>query len=78
MDYQFPRDVEDLVAEQIRQGTYNSKDDVLRDALRALAERNANLAAIRGGIDDMEAGRLISLRDADAEIRKKFGFKPSR
>ncbi len=76
MSYQLPPDVESLVAEQIRQGTYNSPDEVLRDALRALAERNDEVAAIQAGIEDMEAGRVIPLREADAEIRKRLGFAP--
>ena len=76
MSYQLPPDVENLVAEQIRQGTYNSPDEVLRDALRALVERNDDVAAIQAGIEDMESGRVMPLREADAEIRKRLGFGP--
>ena len=74
MDYQFPPDVEHLVTEQMRHGAYKTPDDVLRDALQALAERNDDLAAIRAGVDDMEAGRLRPLAEVDAEIRKNLGF----
>ena len=78
MSYQLPADLEQLVAEQIRLGTYGSADDVLRDALRALAERNQDLAAIQAGIDDMEAGNLKPLSEVDAGIRKNLGLSPSQ
>ncbi|MEX0977970.1 MAG: type II toxin-antitoxin system ParD family antitoxin [Pirellulales bacterium] len=78
MSYRVPPDVEQLVSEQMRQGSYASEDDVLRDALNALAERNADLAAIRAGTEDMEAGRTKPLRDVDAEIRRNLGFPPSQ
>jgi Arc/MetJ-type ribon-helix-helix transcriptional regulator len=76
MSYQVPPDVERLVSEQMRQGSYASEDDVLRDALDALAERNADLAAIRAGIEDMEAGRVQSVSEVDAQIRRNLGFAP--
>ena len=44
----------------------------LVDALR----QQEDIAAIQAGIDDMEAGRVISLEEADAEIRKDLGFPP--
>ena len=72
MSYQLPADLEQLVTEQIRLGSYHSPEDVLRDALRALAERNQDLAAIQSGIDDMEAGRVKPLSEVDAEIRKNL------
>ena len=76
MSYRMPPDVEHLVSEQMRQGSYQSEDEVLRDALQALAEKNEDLTAIRAGIEDMEAGRVKPLRDVDAKIRKSLGFKP--
>jgi antitoxin ParD1/3/4 len=76
MPHEIPPDVEELVSEQMRSGSYESEDEVLRDALRALAEKNEDLAAIRAGIEDMEAGRVRPLGDVDAQIRRKFGFKP--
>ena len=74
MHYRFTPDVERLVSEQMRQGAYKSEDDLLRDALRALAERNDTFAAIRAGIEDMEAGRVMPLSEADAAMRAKLGF----
>ena len=78
MSYQLPADLEALVSEQVRLGPYGSAEEVLRDALRALAERNQDLAAIQAGIDDMEAGRLKPLSEVDADIRKNLGLTSSQ
>ncbi len=61
MPYDIPADIAQLISDQLRQGSYASADDVLRDALKALAERNDDLAAICAGIEDMTAGRLTPL-----------------
>jgi hypothetical protein len=44
-------------------------------AMEALRQQD-DLAAIQAGIDDMEAGRIVPLEQADAEIRKDLGFAP--
>ncbi len=74
MPYQFPPDLERLVEEQMATGGYDTEDDVLRDALRALSLRNEEVAAIQECIDDMEACRFRSLEEVDAEIRAKQKF----
>jgi len=76
MPYQFPPDVARLVRDRMASGHYGSEDDVLRDALQALEERSDDLAAIQGGIDEMNAGRVRPLADVDAAIRKNLGFNP--
>jgi hypothetical protein len=35
-----------------------------------------DLAAIQGGIEDLEAGQFVTFESADAEIRRKLGFGP--
>lgn len=74
MSYLFPPDVEELVKEQMAAGEYASEDDVLRDALRALAASREDLAAIQAGIDDMEAGRVRAFAEVADEIRARHGF----
>ena len=37
-------------------------------------EEGEDLAAIRAGIDDMEAGRVVAFEDVDARIRSKLGL----
>ncbi len=69
--YSFPADVAALVHAQMATGDYRSEDDVIRHALQALADRRDDLAAIRSGIDDMEAGRTRPLEDVAREIQTR-------
>jgi predicted transcriptional regulator len=48
--------------------------DAHEQTLQALREQD--IAAIQAGIEDMEAGRTVSLEEAAAEIRKELGFPP--
>lgn len=54
--------LEDVVAELIRSGRYDSRDAVLREGVRLVEEKEARLArldaAIAKGIQDAEEGRL--------------------
>jgi len=74
MPYNLPPDVQDQIRQHIATGQYSSEDDVLRAALRALAFRRDELAAVQAGLDDMEAGRVSPFEDVDADIRRQFGF----
>jgi predicted transcriptional regulator len=49
--------------------------DLHARAMQALRQQE-DLAAIQGGIEDLEAGRFVTLEAADAEIRSKLGFGP--
>ena len=44
-------------------------------AKQALQEQQ-DIAAIQQGIKEMEAGEVIPLEQADAEIRRELGFSP--
>ncbi len=74
MSYQLPPDLEERIRKQMSDGNYDTEDDVLRDALEALDARNADLAAIHAGIDDMEAGRMRPIGDVADDIRQKQGW----
>ena len=74
MTYQLPPDVQQFVSEQLATGQYGSADDVLRDAVRALKWRRAEIAAIAEGVADMEAGRYQSVDEVDAELRRELDF----
>jgi hypothetical protein len=39
-----------------------------------LEQRNANLEAIRAGIEDEKAGRMRSLADVDRDMRQRYGL----
>lgn len=48
-----------------------------RRALDAFAlQEQEDLEAIRRGLEDMHAGRLRPLSEADADLRKRLGFPP--
>jgi putative addiction module CopG family antidote len=74
MSYQFPPELDQLVKRQLARGEYDSEDAVLIAAMRSLEQQQEDLAAIREGIKDMEAGRVQSLRDFDREFREKKGI----
>ncbi len=69
---QLPPDVDEQVKHYLASGQYVTEADVLRDALRALAEERDALDDIRQGLEDLEAGRGRRLEDVDADLRKKF------
>jgi len=48
-----------------------------RRAMEALREQE-DLNAVREGIADMRAGRVVSLDEADRRIREEFGFPPRK
>ena len=74
MNYQIPTDVSGLIQAQLASGAYQDEGDVLRAALEALRRQNADLAAIRAGIEDMEAGRHRPLEEFDRDFRARHGF----
>ena len=74
MPYAFPSDLANLVSHEMSVGGYVSEEDVLRDALAALAERRSVLDDIRAGIADMETGRGRPLTDVDTDMRRKYNI----
>jgi putative addiction module CopG family antidote len=62
-----------LVQEKIATGRYKSVEEVLIAAMRALREEEDTSAAIREGWEDVLAGRVRSLEEANAEFRRKYG-----
>ena len=74
MAYAFPPPLDEFVKRQMAAGDYASEDELLLDALKALAQHNEDLAAIGAGIDDLEAGRVRPLEAVADEIRHKHGF----
>jgi putative addiction module CopG family antidote len=70
-------ELERRVHERLATGLYQSVDDVLFAAMRALNEEEQTIAAIAEGFEDFEAGRFQPLEQADAEFRRKHGIPPS-
>jgi len=50
-------------------------DQTHKRAMEALRQQE-DLAAIQGGIDDMEAERVVPFEEVDARIRNKLGLPP--
>ncbi len=51
-----------------------SSDEVVRDALKLLVERQAVTEDLQASLADMQAGRLTSLDDVLVEIRQRHGW----
>jgi Arc/MetJ-type ribon-helix-helix transcriptional regulator len=71
MSLMIPADVQERVNALLGTGLYASEAEILRAAVAALEEQNADLRAIQGGIDDMENGRIRPFADFDAEFRER-------
>ena len=74
MNYQLPAELDQRIQSQLALGIYNSPAEVLSDALDALDQRNEDLASIKRGIEDEQAGRVIPFQHFDEQIRSEFGF----
>ena len=74
MAYTLSPEVQRLVETNLASGLYQSTDELLIEALRALGERNAELAEIRAGFEDLDAGRIRPMRDVADEVRLRLGL----
>ena len=71
---QLPSDIQEQVKYHFASGQYQTEEDVLRDALRALAEEHDVLDDIRQGLKDLEASRGRPLEDVEADLRKRYNI----
>jgi Arc/MetJ-type ribon-helix-helix transcriptional regulator len=72
MPYSIPAEVEVQIDLLVNSGEFRSADDVRRSVVRALAQRNADLDAIRDGIIQWKAERGMDLYEFVREMRAKF------
>ena len=70
----FPPDLAAEIKQYLLSGRYASEVDVVRDAMQALKRHDKEVAAIQAGIDDVEAGRVIPLREFDREFRERHNI----
>ena len=65
MNVSLPDDLDDFVAEQLKEGGYNNQSEVVREGLRLLRIRHAKLRRLRAdldlGIADIESGQIKPL-----------------
>ena len=71
MSLVIPADIQERVNALLETGRYSSEEDILRAAVSALEEQDADLAAIQRGIDDMVTGRTRPFADFDADFRRR-------
>jgi antitoxin ParD1/3/4 len=65
--------LEKVVADLVENGRYNSKSEVLREGVRLVQEREANLhAALERGLKDVEQGRAKPLDEVADRLIAKF------
>jgi antitoxin ParD1/3/4 len=68
--------LQQAVEELIRKGRYRSKSEVLREGIRLVQEREAQLArleaAIEVGLADVRAGRLVPAEEVFAELEARY------
>lgn len=71
MSLQIPADLQAFVNRELRTGRYGSEQELVSEALRMLErERQEALAGVLEGIADVEAGRVVPLREVFDEIRR--------
>lgn len=69
--YSFPPDLQRLIDARLATGSYASAEELLRDALRALADESEDLAAVQEAVAEWRAGDAgLPLRDAFAQVRE--------
>ena len=71
MSLTIPAGLQQRINALLDTGRYSSEEEILRAAVAALKERNAELMAIENGINDMVNGRYRLFVDFDAEFRQR-------
>ena len=64
--------IDELIDERLASGRYQSREDVLLEALQSLSEREQTLADIERGLEDEACGRVLDASTAFAELRSKY------
>jgi antitoxin ParD1/3/4 len=74
-------DIESFMDEMVETGRYASHDDVLREGVKLVRQREQKLAelfaAIEEGIADCEAGRVHDIEDVARELKARYSSDPS-
>ena len=81
MFYAFPPDLRKLIDERLTSRRYANHEEVLRDALRALAEEDEDLVAVRKAVAEWRPGdKAALLVEAIDELNRRHqadGSNPS-
>ncbi len=71
MSLTIPADLQQRVSALLGTGRYASEEEILRAAVAALEDQNADFAAIQSGITDWEKGRSRPFAAFDAAFRQR-------
>ncbi len=70
------KNLEAVVEDLVKNGRYNSKSEVLREGVRLVQEREAEMrrldAALDRGLADVAAGRTRPAEEVFAELRARY------
>ncbi len=76
MEISLTQELDQFVNERLASGQYKSVEEILTRALRALKEEEETIAAIAEGYEDVLAGRVSTLEEANVEFYKELGLNP--
>ncbi len=74
MTIQLPADLEERINSHLKSESGVTVSDVLRKALDALDLHEEDIAAIQEGLNDLEHGRVVPLRDFDRDFRSRHNI----
>jgi antitoxin ParD1/3/4 len=74
-------ELEKLVEDKVKSGAYRSPNEVLKEALHMLDERQRKIEALRAdlqtGLDQIERGEVVEGSVVFTELRKKYALQAS-
>ena len=74
--------LEEVLETLVASGRYNSKSEVLREGVRLVEEREMRLLALDRalaiGLEEADAGSLMSGDEVFAELRSRYGREPGK
>lgn len=76
MSVQLAPELNEIVDRLVAGGEYESREAVVRAAIERLARKEAECAAIRAGLDDVEAGRVVPHEQVVQEMREDLRSRP--
>lgn len=74
MSLTFSPDNQQFIDQALSAGTFPSKEALLEEAVAQLREREETLAAIREGLEQAKRGEGMTVEEADARFREKYGI----
>lgn len=78
MTVHLPPDLEQLIESRVQRGRYGSASDVVRDALRLLADRENLQKRIAEGLESLERGEGLDGDEFFAELREEAALDRKR